>query len=534
MKVYLLGITLVLNSLTISAQSPFFHADTACIQGVIKNISNFKEETTGRITLVNAITGSAYPITLPILSDGSFKCLLPIKYPISSYIEIGKNVIPFYVCPLDTLFITTELDPQVSIPEIRYDGKGVRINRELRQANLAVKPVRIPCPEERNDSVRLDYGKKRIEAYRQYCRELSAYASSHSLMPSTIKLLRDDALMLCADDLLGYEMCYLNPEAKTVDPSTDPYYAFIKEINWNDSTLLSTHYFDSFIRNFDVPYTVYKKWQLIKGPSVFFRSLERMGHHFTKEEQELKSYFEQIKLDDPSYAQKQTEFQNLEDAHRENSLVGLAEQLVVRKILLQQDWKLSGFIYEITNVRLQTKGLCFASDRTQALQRLQMLLPEINHPSLIRECREATEAAFPEKQTDFAVPVGKASEIFQKLTKDLKGKVILIDIWATWCSPCIEGISALRPIREKYSKAGVAFVFVTSEKNAPIAAYRKIMDHTEGIKYRLAQNEYNYLCELFKINTIPHYILVDRNGKIINPNYRLQNLEKTLEHLLTH
>lgn len=531
MKIYLFSIILLLSCLKISAQYSSFHTDTAWIQGSIKNFSDFKEVTTGRITLVNSITGTAHPITLAISSDGSFKSLLPIKYPISSYIQIGENIIPFYICPLDTLFITTELNPRVKIPEIRYDGRRARLNCELRQANLAVKMIRVPFPEERSDSIRLDYGKRRTEAYQQYCRELSAYATGHSLMPSAVKLLKDDALMLCADDLLGYEVSYLDPAVKPgIDPSTDPYYSLIKEIDWNDSTLLSTHYFDGFIRNFDMPYTAYKKWQLINGPSVFFATLERMGHHLTTGEQELKDYFEKSKPEDPLYPQKLIALQKLEQNYEDTK--GFAEQLVIRKILFEQDWKISGFIYDITKVHLLTKGFCFASNRTEVLQELQLLLSDVSHPCLIRECRKAIEAAFPENPTDFVLPVGKASDIFRNLTKDLKGKVILIDIWATWCPACVEGISALRPVREKYGKAGVAFVFVTSEKNAPLTAYQKIMDNTEGIKYRLPQDEYNYLCELFKIDIIPHYILVDRNGKIVNPEYHLQNLEVTLQHLL--
>ena len=57
-----------------------------------------------------------------------------------------------------------------------------------------------------------------------------------------------------------------------------------------------------------------------------------------------------------------------------------------------------------------------------------------------------------------------ASEVratdLSKAVKDQKGKVVLIDCWATWCVPCIAEIPALNQLQEKYGNKGVRIVGV--------------------------------------------------------------------------
>lgn len=535
MKIYLFLFLLTLRSgVTIRAQNhKFLQTDSAFLQGYIHDFSASKTDTTSIVSLANALTGGSSPIVLSISSEGTFKVVLPLQYPISNQIEIGPYLIPFYICPRDTLNMDIKLNTPADRPEIKYWGRNARINQELEQVHAALKFPKVSYPDQQSDSLRQDYGRRVMHAYRAYCRKVSEYAREHSLTSVSLKLLQDEALMRVSAKLLLYEQQYFNPDMSSVlDPTVDPYYTFLRKVNWDDSCLLSTYSFAHFIKMFDYPFMAYKKWLLADKALLFFATLERMKHPLTEKEKQLKTYFEKSKPEDPEYTVKLTELQRLQAQYQDNNIHGIAEQLVIRDLLFEQDWKWNGFIYEITKLHLLHVGLGFSSNRTEALDKLQILLPELKDPYLIQVAHQAVEVAFPEKQVDFVLPLGKASEIFQNLIDTLKGKIVLIDIWATWCPGCVEGIANLQSIRETYGKKGVAFVFVCSQNNAPLTAYHRIMDPVDGYKYRLTQDEYNYLCEMFKIDAIPHYILVDQKGKVIHPNYGLQHLTSTLDRLL--
>lgn len=49
----------------------------------------------------------------------------------------------------------------------------------------------------------------------------------------------------------------------------------------------------------------------------------------------------------------------------------------------------------------------------------------------------------------------------QVALKDLKGKYVYIDIWATWCRPCLEQLPAMKELEEKYRGTGIEFMSIS-------------------------------------------------------------------------
>ena len=122
------------------------------------------------------------------------------------------------------------------------------------------------------------------------------------------------------------------------------------------------------------------------------------------------------------------------------------------------------------------------------------------------------------------VPKTAGDKLFDAIISKYKGKVIYVDFWATWCAPCRTGIERIKPLKEEMAEENVAFVYI-SGPSSPKTTYDNMIPTIKGEHYRVSDDEWNILCATFKISGIPHYVLVGKDGKVINP--QLGHLENT-------
>src|SRR5690606_32056184 len=115
----------------------------------------------------------------------------------------------------------------------------------------------------------------------------------------------------------------------------------------------------------------------------------------------------------------------------------------------------------------------------------------------------------------------------------LKGKVVLIGFWASWCAPCRKENPNVVRLYKKYRDKGFTVFSVslaTQAENwkAAIAADGMIWpNHVSDLK-----GWDTPLTTIYKFNGIPHTVLVDRSGNIIDVGLRGSSLEQKLEELL--
>ena len=99
--------------------------------------------------------------------------------------------------------------------------------------------------------------------------------------------------------------------------------------------------------------------------------------------------------------------------------------------------------------------------------------------------------------------------------EELKGQVIYIDVWATWCSGCVEKIPNMYALQEEFKDhPQIAFLFVSNDKDLD-----KWMNYISKLPDGLHINASNTtLFEDYMMGGIPHYILIDAAGNIIQSN----------------
>tara|TARA_R110000796_G_scaffold118864_1_gene232817 strand:+ start:189737 stop:191236 length:1500 start_codon:yes stop_codon:yes gene_type:complete len=128
---------------------------------------------------------------------------------------------------------------------------------------------------------------------------------------------------------------------------------------------------------------------------------------------------------------------------------------------------------------------------------------------------------------------------FQDVLIKNKGKVIYIDYWASWCAPCIEAMPYAEALRNEYANENIIFVYLSSDNDQ--SAWKKAAE-----RYGLSNLENNYLSlnhknsdwvQSLKIQTIPRYLIIDTNGKLVEadaPGPKDPSIKTMLDKYIPH
>ena len=119
--------------------------------------------------------------------------------------------------------------------------------------------------------------------------------------------------------------------------------------------------------------------------------------------------------------------------------------------------------------------------------------------------------------------------------QSLKGKVVLVNFWATWCSQCVTELPRMKKLYEKYKEKGFEIVGYSVDHDVAVLKSFVAREKTPWISLSLALSVDAGLedfSETYRINGIPALFLFDKDGKLVSTRVRGENLEKQLEELL--
>lgn len=160
-----------------------------------------------------------------------------------------------------------------------------------------------------------------------------------------------------------------------------------------------------------------------------------------------------------------------------------------------------------------------ALEKYEALfEAVDSFIPE--QPDIVESCRSQIEVA-KNSQKGCTVP----NTMMQTIDGDevslssMFGKVLYIDVWATWCGPCVKQAAYFKSLAEKFKgNDRICFISLSIDRDKNRDKWVEFIGKEKPFwpQFRLADKDYDDFCDKVGISTIPRFLLIGSNGKFIN------------------
>jgi len=508
---------------------PLLKNDSAVFSGYIKNYSAKLKTKTLMLAIDNIITGEQENALVNIEPNGYFYRKIPVYHLQRVFLRsdvADENDI--YLEPGKTLFLVLGNGP------IKYAGSAAQLNENLKQLN-SIDQYNYQRTQEKLVSMKPnDYKAYLLDLQAIEETKLDSLNQLGKVSAKAYQVKKKDILLEYANKMMeyhwDYEYAYRTafklPDTAKVNVEAYPpgYYNFINNDFNNELNVISNSYSTFINRIKFIPgfrmntYTYnYKNITAALKLSDAQRSKNDIAFEKLISENGLSLIADStsapiVKKWNADHKSFVSDF--VSNAFKDRYYTTLDSATGIKQGILIDLMRAQDFVRPVVSqlTPLDAKHLTFAKQKVSN-PFLKQYIELKNNETLKQIEINKTAGGYFVNET----PKVEADKIFDNIMSKYAGKVILIDFWATWCGPCLNGIKEIKPLKEEMKDSNVAFVYITNE-SSPLATYQNMTPGIKGQHYRLDNDAWRYLADKFKITGIPHQVLVSKEGKVVNPH----------------
>ena len=559
-------------------RNELYRPGTAVIRGVLEGYTPQFDFTSGTLMSYDPITGRDCAALIEVLPDGRFSAEIETEHPKTLVMSLGPGTIRnLYVEPGDTLmcrFVMSDLqNPQCRSgmkdwSRSRFMGRAAEYNMYRMIADRIV-----PAQDSVYGRTQECVGRGAADEYKAWIAErfrrtedsLSALAARYEISGRTRDLLYAEHSQRAFCNLLDYASA--NQNSKIINgrlrddgvyeaernpdyrPLPASFYDFVTMERVDDPLMITTSDANSVISRLVVSSPVmnigriadaFSAFSGLFGPGLIAHIAGKVregcpdltpGQRAELDSLPFKSRGESVSIRDTMIsrrfgaclkefnAQRAKEQARL-DTLREKYMYANAFDTLRRYGLdrcLAYDYALTGYFYSLVSQQQQNENF-----RLDLFAEMTRLLPYVGTPYLtgriVRAYEEASSVVIRPVEKD--EPRTKADDYFDELIAPYRGYVLYIDFWGTGCAPCRQGMVEARQTVEELKDSKIKFLYITSEGISPLAAYDRFLSERriQGERLRLSDDQWNLLCTKFDIYGIPHCVVVDKQGRVVDNN----------------
>lgn len=505
-------------------QLPIFKNDSATFSGYIKNYSPKLTTKTLMLYVDNIISGKQENQIIAIRKNGYFSTKVGIYHPGRVLLRSDiSNENDIYLEPGKELFLV------IGDENTRYVGELAQLNEDLSRLNKIELFNYDDMQKKIVDMKPNDYKTYLLNLQKTELSKLDSIHQLGSLSEKAHQVKKLDIVYSYANHIIEYNWNYEYANKKTkkkAEKYPNDYYNFFDQKIINDELSVISGNYNTFVNRFKfLPGVRPDRYSYTHNYANMFSALKASNTALT----DLDKSFEKLISSDGTSLKTDSADKPIQDTW-------LQERGDFIKTFNTKN--ASNFYIKLIDSALRiNKGILVDIVRAQDISRpivtelspikednLPYALSDIKNQFVkdyikLRNNDTQKQIIANKKNGGYFVnqtPKVEADKILDNIISKHAGKVILVDFWATWCGPCLNGITEIRPLKEEMKDSNVVFVYITDE-SSPLAAYQNLVPTIKGQHYRLKSDEWRYLADKFKITGIPHQVLINKEGKVVNP-----------------
>lgn len=518
-------------------EEPLFKPGTVVYKGFLNGFNTRTGINTGMIRFSNRLTNKQESYLIKLDENGSFEVEFPLDFPQELTVSLPLTNERVFFEPGKTLFHLLNTGDAEN-PSL-FMGESADVNTGL----LATSKIKtgpnqlIEGIEKMTEEAYLNYIKTVAENERK---ALTQIKNERNIDEKTIQIRNLDIDFRLALNAFQFNqnrrINWFMSNQKLKENERLPFAPaqsdisnldFLKNTPVNDKTaLLSSEYFNllSAIRFTDFA-RLQGSYYYILG--LFRKQLETNGIKLTGEETDMfdfiKTNLEENYNDEANRNFSKTYIQTLRSLMQkhQDEYNQVSNQVMLEnfKTNLEKVFDIEGGLaMDIINTQTYLVSLKQETLNEEEFTKTKSLVQTDYLKELVISSYYECKAELTVKNTPVEyVPKTEAEKYFDGLIKKYRGKVVYVDFWATWCAPCKDGIARIKPLKEELAKEDIVFVYITNP-TSPENDYNKAIPDIKGEHFKVSADDWNLLTSKFNIYGIPHYALVDKTGRIVNPH----------------